>query len=93
MVICQIMPLLQDGDHGRRKQSIGARGSHAECAGPQSARQNWLGLFIARAGHYCCFGGAGGLLAGAVVAPGVAFFFFFFFFALLFGAVGSAAGA
>ena len=48
---------------------------------------------LARAGLYYCFGGAGGLLAGAVVAPGAAFFFFFFFFALLFGAVGSAAGA
>ena len=23
-----------------------ARGSHAECAGPQSARQSWLGLFM-----------------------------------------------
>ena len=55
--------------------------------------RRWLRSMAARAGLYYCFGGAGGLLAGAVVAPGVAFFFFFFFFALLFGAVGSAAGA
>jgi hypothetical protein len=56
-------------------------------AGPPS--RGW-GFSLLRAGHhYCCFGGAGGLLPGAVVAP----VFFFFFFSLVFGFVGSAAGA